>query len=97
MRNTMDAIEKDRGGRVEVAARAKDDMISVSYQDAAGGIDASAIESLFEPLRGSTKTHGLGIGLPIARALARAMGGDLSLQSGGAPGARFELTLRRSP
>ena len=48
---------------------------------------------------------GTGIGLPIARELARLHGGDLRLLStrgaspddAGLPGARFQLTLRTEP
>ncbi|WP_396795884.1 ATP-binding protein [Microbispora sp. H13382] len=40
---------------------------------------------------------GTGLGLPIARQIARAHGGDLTVTSGtsGAPGCAFRLTLRR--
>ncbi len=49
-------------------------------------------EALFEPLR-TTKTDGLGLGLPIARALARAMRGDLLLGDLVAKSFRLELPL----
>jgi signal transduction histidine kinase len=50
---------------------------------------------LFEPLR-STKTQGLGLGLPIARALARAMRGELSLDEGAPKAFRLELPMLAS-
>ncbi len=51
-----------------------------------------ALDALFEPLR-TTKTEGLGLGLPIARALARAMRGDLSLDDAATKSFRLELPL----
>jgi two-component system C4-dicarboxylate transport sensor histidine kinase DctB len=64
-------------------------------------IDPGVRDSLFEPLR-TTKAEGLGLGLPIARALARAMRGDVALEDGeGVRGAgkmfRVELPLREAP
>ena len=60
-------------------------------------LDAAARATLFEPLR-STKTQGLGLGLPIARALARAMRGDLSLEEADLRRSGLELPLRaRAP
>ena len=56
----------------------------------------AARATLFEPLR-STKTQGLGLGLPIARALARAMRGDLSLEEADRKAFRLELPLRGAP
>ena len=53
-------------------------------------LDAAARATLFEPLR-STKTQGLGLGLPIARALARAMRGDLVLEEADHKAFRLEL------
>jgi signal transduction histidine kinase len=57
-------------------------------------IDPDVRAALFEPLR-TTKTQGLGLGLPIARALARAMRGDVSLDEDQESKAfRLELPLR---
>lgn len=48
--------------------------------DSGPGLPADA-EQLFEPLR-STRERGLGLGLPIARALARAMDGEVAFDEG---------------
>ena len=61
-------------------------------------LDPGVRATLFEPLR-TTKAQGLGLGLPIARALARAMRGDLALDEGegGTKSFRLELPLGEGP
>ena len=61
---------------VQVLSEGGDAVVWVS--DDGPGIAAEMAASLFEPLL-SHKAQGLGLGLSIARALARSMGGDLSL------------------
>lgn len=56
------------------------------------GVPAALRPRLFEPLR-TTKPDGLGLGLPIARALARAMDGDLALEDADGAGVSFRLVL----
>ncbi len=62
-----------------------------------GAIAAEALPSLFEPFTRSprmrTGQKGLGLGLFIAREIARAHGGDIAVQSDGAT--TFEITLPR--
>lgn len=64
--------------------------LRLDVHDSGHGIEGDA-QALFEPLR-TTRARGLGLGLPIARALARSMGGDV-VASESAEGATFALRL----
>jgi two-component system, NtrC family, C4-dicarboxylate transport sensor histidine kinase DctB len=63
----------------------------VEVRDSGPGVPDAVREHVFEPLR-TSKPDGMGLGLPISRALARAMGGDLTLAPGPG-GAVFRLEL----
>jgi len=80
------------GGDLTIATRHVDACGVISVRDSGSGVPANAREALFEPLKGTTKTNGLGMGLSVSRALARAMGGDLQYVDD-ASGAHFALSL----
>lgn len=68
--------------------------LSVRVEDNGPGVSHSQLEGLFEPFR-TSRPGGTGLGLALARRLARAHGGDLVAEGG--PGGRFELTLPLVP
>ena len=75
-----------------------DDRVSVTVEDSGPGVPEEYKETvfdLFERVRvGSKATAGLGLGLPIARAIVRAHGGELGLDdTPEGTGARFVATL----
>lgn len=65
---------------------------TISVEDEGPGVDPAGADTIFD--RGATNGAGTGIGLHLARTLARGDGGSLRLVTG-AP-ARFELRLRRA-
>lgn len=82
-------------GQIEITAvDAAAGGVEVHVDDRGPGLEASALESVFEPWF-TTKTDGVGLGLAIGRRAAREHGGDLvaSRREGG--GARFTLRLPR--
>ena len=92
--NSLCALRAKGGGNISVRLTAEAGHAVVSVSDDGPPIDGETRGHLFEPLR-SSKTHGLGLGLPIARALARAMRGDLTLENGSGKNFRLELPLER--
>jgi two-component system C4-dicarboxylate transport sensor histidine kinase DctB len=64
----------------------------VRVSDNGPGVPAALAQTLFEPFV-TSKPSGVGIGLALARKIARAHGGDLRLESEG-PGASFVLELK---
>jgi PAS domain S-box-containing protein len=85
-------------GSVEMEWRIEDDFLLVRVRDTGAGIPADKVEQIFEPfvqLRapGSLPAGGTGLGLPISRDLARAMGGDVTAASTVGVGSVFTLTL----
>lgn len=66
----------------------------VHVADEGPGIDPADQERLFQPFeQGDVGNGGSGLGLSIARRLARAMGGDIRLESAPGRGSRFSLVL----
>jgi signal transduction histidine kinase len=76
LRNATDALRTRASGRIDLRIEHRGATTCIVVSDDGPGIAESAREHIFEPL-GSTKQNGLGLGLPIARALMRAMGGEL--------------------
>ncbi len=79
-----------RGGEVRVEVAALGDAVEVRVTDSGAGIPPARQDRVF--LWGETD-GGHGYGLPIARRLARAMGGELTLRSAPGKGATFTLRL----
>src|SRR5438105_4150604 len=84
-----------RGGTIAVSASAGDDgRIVMSVRDTGTGVAPDALPHLFERFYRSADSRGSGLGLPIARSLVVAHGGDISAASDG-PGrgttVRFSL------
>jgi signal transduction histidine kinase len=74
--------------------------VDIVVDDEGPGIDPALIESMFEPFTRAEKsrsraTGGSGLGLTIARAIARAHGGDVNLQNRSEGGLRAILTFRK--
>src|ERR1700722_4424127 len=72
--------------------------VSISVQDRGIGIDKSDLPHIFEPFYRSpsvrdAQIHGTGLGLPLARSIAEAMGGRLTVESKLGAGSVFTLHL----
>jgi signal transduction histidine kinase len=83
------------GGMVWVRAERDENLAVLVVADQGRGIDSANHQRVFEKFErlGSTVAGGSGLGLYIARRLARAMGGDIGIDSAPGQGARFVLTL----
>jgi signal transduction histidine kinase len=87
------------GGKIDVVSDVHDNAVRIRVRDTGLGIRPVDMERVFEPfvqidrhLTSSTQ-QGVGLGLSISRELARAMSGDLTLESVEGIGSTFTLTL----
>jgi two-component system, OmpR family, sensor kinase len=84
-------------GRVRVSVEAADDGVDIGVSDEGPGIEADDVERIFEPFARGARNRdpeGTGLGLTIARELARSYGGDVRVSPG--KGGRFVVHLRNA-
>ena len=84
-----------RGSSVWIRGETEGDLAAIIVADQGKGIalaDQARIFEKFERLDPS-EPGGTGLGLYISRRLARAMGGDINVDSAPGQGSRFVLTL----
>jgi signal transduction histidine kinase len=81
------------GTTITLAVQGDDSTARIRVRDQGPGVPEAERERIFGRFeRGSAPGHGFGLGLAIARGLARQMGGDVRAHAG-EPGASFEATL----
>jgi signal transduction histidine kinase len=87
-------------GTVEVAAVPGDRAVSIDVTDTGPGIPAGQLGRLFVAFDRLSAEHGheqgAGLGLPLARGLAEAMGGELTVTSHPDAGSTFTVRLPRA-
>lgn len=89
------ALKFTREGEVQVETGGADESrFIVAVRDTGPGIDPDQHEAIFEEFRQAEGGEGgTGLGLAISRRLARAMGGDVTLESEPGRGSVFKLAL----
>jgi signal transduction histidine kinase len=93
VRNLLSNARKYGGSTVLVTCRVDEGRLQIAVVDDGPGISPSEVARVFERFEGTARgSGGYGLGLPISRQLAQAMGGDLTYEPG--DGATFVLTLR---
>ena len=90
------ALKFTRQGHISLSVEYTDSVVRYIVEDTGIGIKAGEAEHIFEEfVQLDDFTEGTGIGLTVARSLARRMGGDLWLDTSYTSGARFVFELLR--
>ena len=96
------AIKFTPQGGITVSCHQADSSVTIDVSDTGVGIAPDQLERIFEPFiqvnrsPTSVSREGVGLGLSISRELARAMGGDITVESVVGMGSTFSLTLPRA-
>ncbi|HKU81734.1 MAG TPA: HAMP domain-containing sensor histidine kinase, partial [Candidatus Tumulicola sp.] len=93
-RNLLENAVRHARARVFLASVQNGRVCSIVVEDDGEGVPLADRERIFERFyRSRDDGTGTGLGLPIARWIARAHGGSLSVGEAGGGGARFVVTL----
>jgi signal transduction histidine kinase len=93
IRNAADAVKDRELGNVTVKAAREGTGVAIRICDNGRGIPDAVQAKLFQPFAASTRSDGTGLGLAIARDLARAHGGDVTLESTDPSGTCFRVDI----
>jgi signal transduction histidine kinase len=93
------AIQHGGGTAITLTAQEEGDAVTLAVRNGGPPIPQQALPSIFEPLaRGTTdgRSHSIGLGLFIARAIVTAHGGDIQVSSSAETGTTFTVRLPKA-
>lgn len=92
VKNAIQATEKIENPKIEVKIFNKDGGVVITVSDNGKGILDDVKHKVFEP-RFTTKSSGMGLGLPMIKNIIEAYGGTISFTSQVEKGTEFTVTL----
>jgi PAS domain S-box-containing protein len=92
----------DAGGTIALSSELSGKCVDIRVADTGPGISAEKLKKIFDPFvqaerRLNQPVQGVGLGLAISQDLARAMDGQVTVDSIVGEGSTFTLTLPRAP
>ena len=88
--NAIQAMEKP--GAIHVSLRQDHESALITVADEGKGISPENLDNIFRPFF-TTKGHGTGLGLSLARRIVEAHGGSIRVRSQVGKGTQFEVRL----
>lgn len=95
IKNATQALEEESKPKIEVRVSEENNAIIIEVEDNGKGIDKEVKHLIFEP-KFTTKTSGMGLGLPIIKNIIEAYQGTISFTSTKGVGTTFKVTLPKS-
>ena len=95
VRNAVEAMADRALREVVIATRLDGDMVEIEVADTGAGIAPEHLATLFSEFM-TTKSGGMGLGLPISRTIVEAHGGKIWAGNRDEGGAWFRFTLPRA-
>lgn len=90
IQNGIDALSD--GGKINIMSSANSQFLKIEFQDTGTGMDEETIKKIFTPYF-STKSHGMGLGLPIVDKIIKEHKGKIEVKSQPDKGTTFTLLL----
>ena len=94
LKNALDASGSSPSPSVTLICSAADDQVTITVRDNGEGVPPERLETIFVPFY-TSRSGGSGIGLSLARQIAQAHGGQLTVRNNEDGGATFEMSLPR--
>jgi signal transduction histidine kinase len=89
----LNAIQAmDKPGTIRVSLENDDDAVLIAVADEGKGIPPENLPNIFRPFF-TTKGHGTGLGLSLARRIVETHGGQIDVASELGKGSRFQIRL----
>jgi signal transduction histidine kinase len=80
------------GGRLTIITATNDDRLLMAIKDTGVGMSAEQVKQIFEPFN-TTKSRGLGLGMPYAQKIIHQHGGEINVQSEPGKGTEVRIEL----
>jgi len=88
--NAVQAMGK--GGRLTISTEASNGKVCMEIGDTGSGMSADQVKHIFEPFN-TTKSRGLGLGMPYAQKIVRQHGGQIVVESEPGKGTQVKIEL----
>ena len=94
LRNALQAVEEQPpdGQRVEASVGRANGALLFAVRDSGAGVPPGDEERIFEPFL-TTKVHGTGLGLAVARRIVEMHGGSITVRNHPEGGAEFRVAI----